>query len=102
MPLDVAGCLRGVAGLGQLATFTLSHGYVDFRFARGTDGALSALTVVWNGVSNNASALTQVATPLRALPVDALTAFRFEHPTARWPAAKLQPIRNAVARQRRI
>ena len=103
MPFDPAGCLRAVGTrFPRLQRLGLIHNYFEFAFERGGDGRLSALTVSWNGAVNAASYLSQVAAPLRALPDDALTSFRFVQGPKPFPQAKLQRVMKAVARQKRL
>lgn len=101
LPFDLAGCLRGLATT-QLESFAMSHSYFTFMLTRDRDRAFSCLAVQWHGLTNAAQYLSYVAGPIRALPPDTLTSFRFDHPTARWPARALAVVTNAVARQTRI
>jgi uncharacterized protein (TIGR02996 family) len=100
--IDLPRNLAAAESLENLVELALSTPYYEFRFARGTDNRLSALTIVWTGLVNAASYLTRITTPMRALPEDTLTSFRFDHASTRFPAPKLKPLMNAVARQRRI
>lgn len=97
-PLDLAGWMEVTAD-ASFETLTISTGYFRCELTRGADGRRSALRVLWRGVSHAARALTAVTTPLRALPVDALTSFELELGGSRFSANQLAPLRNAVARQ---
>lgn len=97
-PVDLAGWMAVTedASFDELA---ISTQYFCFELSRGSDGRRSALRVVWRGVSNAARALVGVTTPLRALPVDALTSFELVLGSARFSANQLAPLRKTVARQ---
>lgn len=100
LPLDVAGCLAAASGLPGLQRLVVGHSFFSFEFTRGADGRLSALHLHFSAVTQNASYLPQLSTPLRALPDDALTAFTFTTEGKRFAPAKLKPLRNAMVRQR--
>ncbi|MBS1148502.1 MAG: hypothetical protein H6Q89_200 [Myxococcaceae bacterium] len=100
LPLDVAGCLHAAAQLPGLQRLVVGHSFFYFELTRGLDGRLSALHLHFSAVTQNASYLPQLSTPLRALPDDALTAFAFTTEGKRFPPAKMKPLRNAMSRQR--
>lgn len=100
LPLDVAGCLEAASQLPGLQRLVVGHSFFYFELTRGADGRLSALHLHFRAVTQNASYLPQLSTPLRALPDDALTAFAFTTEGKRFPPAKMKPLRNAMSRQR--
>ena len=100
LPLDVAGCLRAASELPGLQRLVVGHSFFYFELTRGIDGRLSALHLHFSAVTQNASYLPQLSTPLRLLPDDALTAFAFTTEGKRFVPAKMKPLRNAMSRQR--
>ena len=100
LPLDVAGCLKAAEQLPGLQRLVVGHSFFYFELTRGIDGRLSALHLHFSAVTQNASYLPQLSTPLRMLPDDALTAFAFTTEGKRFPPAKMKPLRNAMSRQR--
>ena len=100
LPLDVDGCLRAASELPGLQRLVVGHSFFYFELTRGLDGRLSALHLHFSAVTQNASYLPQLSTPLRNLAEDALTAFTFTTEGKRFPPAKLKPLRNAMSRQR--
>jgi len=102
-PLDVAGwCAAIEARAPDLQELVVATGYFSFAFQRGPDAALSALRVLWHGVSNDARHLTAVSSALRGLPLDALTSFALDLGETRFSPNQLAPLRNLVARQTRL
>lgn len=99
LPLDVAGTLKAAASLPRLERLVVGHSFFYFEFTRGTDGRLSVLHLHFLAVMQNATYLPQIALPLKALPVDAITAFAFTTEGKRFPPAKMRPIDTALSRQ---
>ena len=100
LPLDVAGCLQAVKALPRLERLVVSHSFFYFEFTRGADERLSVLHLHFSAVTQNATYLPQLSAPLKALAVDALTAFTFTTEGKRFPPAKMKPLHHALSRQR--
>lgn len=102
-PLDVAGWREAIeARAPDLQELVVATGYFSFVFQRGPDASLSALRVLWHGVTHDARHLTGVTAALRGLPLDALTSFALDLGETRFSPNQLAPLRNLVERQTRL